>query len=468
MGVGPTAVAASETFPLISGGGQPDPDCGTWAHLEACPGPDNTCGDPKGRELTCDSRDCPDCYEAWRAERVAKATERVAGLDLFAALLEGDTLDSWDDLTALRWMHLEISTQEDQEGVPLEEDYKASRDRAKELAAEAGLEGWALIPHHYRIRDEAKERLTVHGYGNDDLAPGQDTATYWIQREPHAGPQRWVMDPETVTIQGRPGTQTAYRGLWEGVRDDALERDHWGAYATPGLHWHVVGFTGRRWTHADECPTDGPAPGPDCLRECDRLHAGDKVGEDTDVVKRLRDLDTLDDLRATLSYVLDHATPPEGRHTVTWAGALSYNRWSPDPEKRGSRLTHEEYDHLLETLAHEDDEDEEDEPCEHCGSRDRIPIWDAQDLWENNTLEHGRRLKLAYLLQARRDDLEDALEDHPQAPDLPPPDDPEAVDDWIDGDWPGATSVLLHTLNPHLDDTQERPPVHARVEEGIA
>ena len=328
----------------IAGCGEPKEDCRNWVPTEFCSGSEmiegtqHVCGRPHLTRHSCMSRTCPYCWRKWREKRLEKAFKRIVGYDMHTYLERNTGVSAASygqrggDKFAFeekRVVHATVSFKEED---CLDREYSQIRSEAAELASEAGFNGFMLIPHHFRLSDEGINRL----------ASEHD-------------------------IEGKPSS-----GWWSLVIEE--HPDEWREYTHAGLHFHVIGVTGDRWSGNE------------------KLKEGQNVGGEEHLFKRIRDLDTLSDLKATVSYVLSHATPPEDSHVSTWYGDLAYNQFSPDS------LSRVQHDRLCWLFEHDRAGDDEDTECPACGSTCSKPIHRAKELLRRRgtQIEYREELSVAY------------------------------------------------------------------------
>jgi hypothetical protein len=146
--------------------------------------------------------------------------------------------------------------------------FSEARSEAAETAKNAGYEAFGMIPHHYRITDEAKSELH---------------------------------EMYDVSTEG---------GFWKALIEN--HKSDWFEFVEEGLHFHVIGSVGKKFT------------------EDSWMKNGKEVGGENVVVEHIRDLPKVEDLNTAWEYVMSHATPPEGRHYATWYGGISYQKFSPE------------------------------------------------------------------------------------------------------------------------------------------
>ncbi len=323
---------------IIAGQGEKGEDCGNWIPDSFC----EDCGKPVLAERECNKRTCPNCWENWRAKQVRSAFKRLVGYDLFhwKAKNQGASNEAYEDLEEFRFVHSVVSFKD----LDSDESYEDVRERAKDLCKEAGYVGFILVPHHYRLDDDIKDELRAEGYNNEG-------------------------------------------GFWKAVIDDELDLGGWCEYVVAGLHFHVIGFSGRRWS-GDE-----------------RLEEGQDVGLESDLFRRVRDLRGVEDVKRVLMYVSTHATPEStesgSKHWSSYSGELAYNKFSTEwSDKLDKSLTSTENSYLDKLFNRSFDEDLEDEreECDNCGCSRFLDIWKA-----NEYLKHVSDVEF-------RDELERAFE----------------------------------------------------------
>jgi hypothetical protein len=129
--------ASSLTLP---GMGEPGKNCGEAIPIEYC----EECGEPHFATVSCDQRQCPDCWRSWQADRAEGIVRRLAA----ARRAAGDGLER-------RLLHSVVSPPEGE--VRTLVDFDDMMSRAYDLMREAGARGGVAIPHGWRVTETAKE-----------------------------------------------------------------------------------------------------------------------------------------------------------------------------------------------------------------------------------------------------------------------------------------------------------------------
>ena len=246
----------ADTSLTIPGQSEPPGDCGTWGPKEFC----KACGDVHIGPQRCQRRLCRDCWETWRAQRSTAITERVGAAR--RAGLDGEK----------RATHCVASPPEG--SVTTLVEFEQAKKEAYALAREKGIRGGAMIPHGYRIRDEAKELYRM------------------LKAEEEIGDV----------------------GIWRWVREH--DRD-WRTLTYWSPHFHIIGV-GNEIGASDPDGDDG------------------WVFSRLSNLRRFQhnDAETYEPMFRLSSYLLSHATfePDEGRQVVRWFGELANNQFSVEEQ----------------------------------------------------------------------------------------------------------------------------------------
>jgi len=248
----------ADTSLTIPGQSDPPGDCGTWGPKEFC----KACGDVHIGPQRCQRRLCRDCWKTWRAHRAAAVTERVAG----------GRRAGLGDLDEKRGTHCVVSPPEGSIRTLVE--FEKGKQRAYEIAREKGIRGGAMIPHGWRVRDEAKEIF------------------------------------DAMKAKEKVGDI----GIWQWVREN--ERD-WRSLTYWSPHFHIIGVGNE-------------------IGESDPENDGGWVFSRLSNLPRFRytDSETYKPMFQLASYLLSHGAyePNKGRQMIRWFGKLANNQFSADSQ----------------------------------------------------------------------------------------------------------------------------------------
>ncbi len=152
----------------LPGLGEPGPKCGEYYPEAVC----DSCGEPTFSTHQCGRRTCPDCWTVWAHDGSVRAAERVQS---FRYTLP----DNHERQVA----HVVVSPSEG--SVMNERQFDQAKSKAADMAKEKGMRGFAVIPHPYRMTEEAKQqyRATDVDYGiwvwwREDMGSDMDLV-YW-------------------------------------------------------------------------------------------------------------------------------------------------------------------------------------------------------------------------------------------------------------------------------------------------
>lgn len=240
----------------IPGQSEPPGECGTWGPKEFC----KVCGDVQIGPQRCQRRLCRDCWETWRAQRAEAVTERLAGAR--RAGLGGEK----------RATHTVASPPAG--SVTTLVEFEQAKKEAYALAREKGIRGGVMIPHGYRITDEAKEIYRM------------------------------------LKAEGEIGDI----GIWRWVREH--DRD-WRDLTYWSPHFHIIGI-GNEIGASDPEGDDGWV--------FSRLSNLPRF--------QLNDAETYEPMFRLASYLLSHGTfePDAGKQMVRWFGELANSQFVADDE----------------------------------------------------------------------------------------------------------------------------------------
>ena len=249
----------ADTSLTIPGTSDPPAKCGTWGPKQFC----KTCGKPHMGPQKCEHRECRDCWRKWRLERAGAATERLAGARRAA---EG---------AGKRLVHVVASPPNPTDAAtPRSErvrtltDWEKAKKRAYALAKEHGVRGGLLIPHGWRVREEAKQ----------------------LYRE--------------LKGAGEIGDM----GIWAWVRD---RPEDWRTLTYWSPHFHILGLARD---------VEASTPEEDDGWIVKRVDSFPRFN--------LTDKETYRPMFRATAYLLSHAgiEPDEGKQAVRWFGSLSPGR----------------------------------------------------------------------------------------------------------------------------------------------
>lgn len=352
----------------IAGQGDEREYCGVHIPSEFCCG----CGNPKLSSSDCDRRLCPVCWEMWRDRAVRRSVLRLLGYDFYNWRHESSeerVIRDYEDLSELRFIHGTISPDRD---IVKNLSDKELRDYCKELAKEWGFEGFGLIRHDFRVKETIKKELHEE---------------FDIEEE---------------------------GGFWKAIIDDKLELGDFRHYVKQGIHFHVVGFTGRRWSGSE------------------KLKSGDRVGTDDVVLERIGDLGGVEDVQRCLMYISTHATPKQGRAWITYNGDVANNKFSTSGSEKIKSINGREklyLEGLLEDLR--DFEHDDSCRCEECGGTSFMLMMEAEMFLrlEDDIRFRGRLERANELYQG----FESAINTFKGVDDPPDPRSEEEVLQYIEG-----------------------------------
>lgn len=247
---------------LLPGLGDEGAGCGEWAPREFC----DAAGHVQLGQHLCGRRSCPRCWNGqWARPRTVSVVQRLAA----ARYAEPDGIRR-------RAVHVIVSPAEG--SVVSIEDFYRARRKAIDRAKEHGVRGGLIVPHGYRVTDDAKAEF------------------------------RALLDAGEWDLE-------ADGGIWRWVRENRRDwRDQ--TYWSP--HFHVLGLA------VDVDAGDGA--GGWVVKNVKR---GDRHS-----LKpfRLTDESGYEDMAAAARYLLSHATyeADGSRQVVTWFGALHATNFDPE------------------------------------------------------------------------------------------------------------------------------------------
>jgi hypothetical protein len=257
-----------KTFSL-PGMGESGPRCGEWQPDSVC----DECGELGLTTHSCGRRCCPNCWGKWAEEASVRATVRVQSFRH----------------TQPKDYHRQVahSIVSPAEGVVTTiAEYWEWCSKAADIAKEKGFRGCSVVPHPFRVTEEAQEEY---------------------ERE----------DPDV--------------GVWVWLR---REKEDWSQHVYWSPHYHIVGLTSPDMDPAEE-DDDGAV-----------YHWKRSV----EPMESLGDLDSHEDLYGLYRYLLSHTGYPSDstKQVVRWYGALANNMFVEDasqewqqekpPERERERL----------------------------------------------------------------------------------------------------------------------------------
>lgn len=293
----------ADTSLTIPGQSDPPGDCGVWGPKEFC----KACGDVHIGPQRCQRRLCRECWETWRGKRASAVTRRFAGARRAA------------DGREKRGTHSVVSPP--QGSIKTLVDWEQAKAKAYEIAKEKGIRGGAMIPHGYRIRDEAKEIYRM------------------------------------LKAEGEIGDI----GIWRWVREH--DRD-WRTLTYWSPHFHIIGV-GYDIGQSDPENDDGWV--------FSRLSNLPRF--------QLNDPDTYESMFRLASYLLSHGTyePDAGRQMIRWFGELANNQFSLEAElEEWERSVIER--NVEKVAGYSVERDDGKRECERDGCTGGLaPVWSAFD-----------------------------------------------------------------------------------------
>lgn len=348
-----TAVYGETTWTL-PGFGESGDRCGEWFPKSFCDAAAESWGtsaqthDPVelGRHQ-CGRRGCPACWSSeWARPRTVAAVARLGAARYLSSQHP-------------RAVHVVVSPAEG--SVTSVQAFYDARKRAVSLAKEHGVRGGLVVPHGFRVTDDAKAAFR--------------------EEDPEGGIWRWIRENET----------------------------HWRSQTYWSPHFHVVGLS------EDVVPSDPDGDDGWIVKNVKR------GGSHSLEPFHLAQDDGYEDMARVVRYLLSHATFQEGesRQVVTWFGELHSTNFCPDPEAAEERKTEPTYGPLSagvwDTIQRKAEEivggageesgdgalEDEAEKCEHEGCDGHVhPIWEAPTYIEQReshlTTEAMVRLRVAF------------------------------------------------------------------------
>ena len=328
-----TAVYGEQDWSLPGMGDRPS-SCGRYYPREFC----GVCGEPHFGESRCQNRDCPTCWLPWSGTRAAAICRRLGA----ARHVEDEGIDK-------RAVHVVASPPADE--VKSKRDFYAMIQRAYELAKEVGIRGGVLIPHGYRLTEDA------------------------------------ILEFRTLDFDG---------GAWQWVRECST---HWRDLVRWSPHCHIMGLA-RSVEPDDVAHPDGWI--------IERINR--QGGRSAFAPFRLSQDEGYEDMIRCARYLLSHATYEigAGKQVVRWFGSLAPASFSPEQELSGGAL--DTIERKSEELTGADpsrsdatSEEDESDTCERDGCGGELhPIWNAgtalmeKSFCERIGREQERRLLAAF------------------------------------------------------------------------
>jgi Zn-finger nucleic acid-binding protein len=171
----------------LPGQGESGNRCGEWQPSSVC----CECAHLDLVRESCGNRSCPNCWGIWAKKAAVRATKRIQAYR-----------HTQPDDHRRQVAHAFVSPPEGE--VMNERQYYQGRKKAAEIAEEKGFVGFLVVPHPFRVTDEARELYNQE-------------------------------DPEY--------------GIWVWLRDDVEEMEEY-IYWSP--HYHIIGITSADMEPAKE------------------------------------------------------------------------------------------------------------------------------------------------------------------------------------------------------------------------
>lgn len=290
----------ADTSLTIPGQSEPPGECGTWGPREFC----NCCGEVVIGPKRCQRRICEHCWMTWRGNRAAAITRRLAGARQDAEGAEK------------RLSHVVVSPEPGE--VRTLVDWEQAKSQAYDLAKEKGISGGVLIPHGWRVTEDAKE-------------------VWRIKR-----------DNGDVDV-----------GIWQWIREHDRS---WRSLTYWSPHFHILGLG----ADLDESNPEG-----DDGWIFSRIDSFDRF--------KITDEETYRPMFKAAAYLLSHAgfEPDEGKQVVRWFGELANNQFSLE---QLAEWVQSVIVRNVEKVAGYgvDDDDDGEKTCSEEGCEGGLsPIWEA-------------------------------------------------------------------------------------------
>lgn len=332
----------SDTWNL-PGYGESGPKCGEWYPAAVC----DECGHLDLGTHNCGRRSCSNCWGLWAKEAGVRATKRIQAF-------RHTQPDNYLRQTA----HAAVSPPEGD--VMNEREFYEGRKRAAEIAEKKGFRGFAIVPHPWRVTEDAKDEYERSAPRDSDGNPLIGT---WV----------WL------------------RKMFDGA--GLRERIYWSP------HYHVIGATSAEM----EPGTESDVWNYNFIRSFDSYDG-------------IRDRSSHEDVYGAFRYLMSHTGFSEGstKQAVTWYGDLANSvfvdeasaEWQVQKPSEGVRSALEREIEDVAGVAEDDDEDggevdEGDEvgdcPCDDCGGV-LIDVFDIRMYLDHNEPppDVTRRMQIAY------------------------------------------------------------------------
>jgi hypothetical protein len=141
----------ADTSLTLPGMDKPGQNCGEAIPIEYC----EDCGEPHFSTVSCNQRQCPDCWRTWASDRSEGVVRRLAA----ARRVTGEGVER-------RALHVAVSPPEGE--VRSLSDVNRMMKRAYELVREKGMRGGVAIPHGWRVTDTARSEWRAATNGGED------------------------------------------------------------------------------------------------------------------------------------------------------------------------------------------------------------------------------------------------------------------------------------------------------------
>lgn len=202
----------------LPGLGDEGPRCSEWQASAVC----ETCGSIDFTTHQCGRRGCPECWGVWAKESAVRAATRLQSFRY-----------TQPENHRRQAAHSVVSPPEG--SVMNERQFYKYKSRAADIAEEKGFRGFAVIPHPYRLTDDAKRlyRAVDPEYGiwawwRNDMDENRDL----IKWSPHFHIIGMTTPDMDAAADSDDYVYNFIRsfGRFDGVRDEDSHREVYGAF----------------------------------------------------------------------------------------------------------------------------------------------------------------------------------------------------------------------------------------------